>query len=519
MMVPRCAGRKLAWLWAAAALAMPLAFATSCMVGPNYRTPKADVAEGWLPAPVAAPKPLNAVDAQWWRAFGDPVLDDLVETAFQNNLSLQIAGVRVLQARAQLNSAIGNLFPQQQGLSGAIVYGQVNKPVTVSRADDSVLFAASWEIDVWGKIRRGIESDQAAYLGTIASYDDALVTTIADVASTYVKLRTAEERIRVAARNVETQRESLRVATVQYGYGEKSELDVRQAEALLAQTEAQVPVLQNSARQAKDGLAVLLGETPAAVEKRLSRPGQIPGAPAEAAAGIPRDLLRRRPDVRAAGLAAASQSALIGVAVANMYPSFTLSGAFGFSSNNLGQSSLADMFTWPARVVQAGASFFFPILNYGRLVNQVRVQDAGFQAAVLNYQNVVLNAQREVEDGLSAFSTSRAAMERLARASSAATRATQLSLLQYKAGETPYTTVITSEQSQLAIEDSLATTRGNVALGLIAVYRALGGGWELRGERDVVSDEVKAEMARRTSWGDLLEISRHIPKESPVEDP
>ena len=179
-------------------------------------------------------------------------------------------------------------------------------------------------------------------------------------------------------------------------------------------------------------------------------PGPIPVAPAEAAVGIPKDLLRRRPDVRTAGLTAASQSALIGVAVAQMYPSFSLAGAFGFASDQRSaRLTLADMFTWQSRVAQAGASFFFPIFNYGRLVNQVRVQDAQFQEAVLNYQNTVLKAQQEVEDGLSAFYTSQEALTSLDAAATAAVRSTQLSLLQYKAGETDYTTVLTSEQSQL----------------------------------------------------------------------
>jgi NodT family efflux transporter outer membrane factor (OMF) lipoprotein len=489
------------------------------MVGPNYTTPPSDTAPKWLPSPGVTEQPLNAVDAYWWKLFQDPVLDSLVGSAYRNNLSLQIAGARVLQARAQLNQSIGNLFPQQQGVSGAVTYERSGAPVTVNRWDDNLLFAATWEIDVWGKIRRGIEADRAAYLGTVASYDDALVTVIADVASTYVNIRTAEERLRVAARNVETQKESLRVASVQFKYGETSELDVRQAETLLAQTQAAIPGLQNTLRQAKNGLAVLLGITPYAVDERLGPEGAIPVAPAEAAVGIPKDLLRRRPDVRAAGLAAASQSALIGVAVGNMYPSFSLAGAFGVSSSTLGPSSLADMFTWQNRAAQLGASFFFPIFNYGRLVNQVRVQDAVFQQAVLNYQNTVLSAQQDVENGLSAFSTSREALATLQTAAEAARRATELSLLQYKAGEVQYTTVLTSEQSQLSIEDSVATTKGSVCLGLVSVYRALGGGWEIREQDDVVSEEVKAEMARRTNWGRILETAQHMPKVSPEEAP
>jgi NodT family efflux transporter outer membrane factor (OMF) lipoprotein len=489
------------------------------MVGPNYKTPQSSVAPAYLPAPGVAEGPLNAADAYWWKIFQDPVLDGLVESAYQNNLTLQLAGARVLQARAQLNQSIGNLFPQQQGISGAVTYDRSGVPVTVNRYDDNLLFSATWEIDVWGKIRRSIEADRAAYLNTVASYDDVLVTVISDVASSYVNIRTAEERLRVAARNVEIQKESLRVASVQFKYGETSELDVRQAETLLAQTQAQIPALQNTMRQAENGLAVLLGITPYEVSARLGGEGAIPSAPAEAAIGIPKDLLRRRPDVRAAGLAAASQSALIGVAVANMYPSFSLAGAFGVSSTTLGLSSLADMFKWQNRVAQWGASFFFPIFNYGRLVNQVRVQDAVFQQAVLNYQNTVLVAQQEVEDGLSAFATSRDALASLETAAGAAARSTQLSILQYKAGEVDYTTVVTSEQSQLSIEDSVASTKGNLALGLIAVYRALGGGWEIREGGDVISEEVKAEMARRTNWGRMLETAQHMPKTSPEEEP
>ena len=502
---------------AAAALSLSVVLTAGCLVGPNYSTPKSDVAPQYLPSSVVAPQPLNAADAYWWRVFNDPVLDGLVEAAYENNLTLQLAGVRVLQARAQLNKSIGNLFPQSQAMTGGITWNQVNTPTTVNRGDDNLLFAATWEIDVWGKIRRGIESDRAAYLGTVASYDDVLVTVISDVASSYVNIRTAEERLKVAARNVDTQKESLRVASVQFKYGETSELDVRQASTLLAQTQAQIPNLRNTLRQAKDGLAVLLGETPDAIDRRLNGEGAIPVAPAEAAVGIPKDLLRRRPDVRSAGLAAASQSALIGVAVAQMYPAFSLAGAFGFASTSLGPSSLADMFSWQNRVAQAGASFVFPIFNYGRLVNQVRVQDAVFQEAVLNYQNTVLKAQQEVEDGLSAFATSKEALDALNTAATAAERSTVLSMMQYKAGETDYTTVLSTEQSQLTIEDSVASTRGSVALGLISVYRALGGGWELRGDRDVVSDEVKAEMERRTNWGRLLETAQHMPKESPVE--
>ena len=384
---------------------------------------------------------------------------------------------------------------------------------------DQVLFSSSWEIDFWGKYRRGIESDRATFLGTVASYDDALVTLIADVATSYVNLRTAEERIRVATRNAETQRESQRVAEAKFKGGESSELDMQQAITLLGQTQAQIPRLQNTVNQTKSGLAVLLGTTPDDVDRYLAGSKRIPVATSAVAAGIPRDLLRRRPDVRAAGLNAAAQSALIGVSKANMYPALSLAGAFGFSSNNEGGNSLADIFMWQGKAAQAGASLVWPVFNYGRLINQVRVQDAAFQQAVLNYQNTVLTAQQEVESGLSAFYTEMQALGNLSTAATAARRSTELSLNQYKSGEADYTTMLSTEQAQLSVEDSVATSQGNVALGLISIYRALGGGWEMRAGRDVISDEVKAEMGRRTNWGKMLKPEQHLPKVSPVEEP
>ncbi|MGB7747113.1 MAG: efflux transporter outer membrane subunit [Verrucomicrobiia bacterium] len=497
-------------------------FAVSCKVGPNYVTPKASVAGQWLENSTITNRPFSAAEDYWWRNFEDPVLDQLVETAFRNNPSLQAAGVSILGARAQLNKSIGNIFPQQQGISGQVNYSRPNPQNPAIAADvvsDQILFAATWEIDFWGKYRRGIESDRALFLGSIAAYDDALVTLIADVASSYVNIRTLEEQLSVAAKNVGTQKESLRIARAQFQAGETSELDVQQATAQLAQTEAQIPQLEQTLAQTKNGLAVLLGETPDETDRHLTNgPSLIPTAPAEVAVGIPKDLLRRRPDVRAAGLAAASQSALIGVAKANMYPAFSLSGSFGGVGNNAGNNSLADMFNWQSRAVNAGAGLVFPVFNYGRLINQVRVQDAQFQQAVLNYQNTVLQAQQEVENGLAAFAGQQRVVTQLADADTAARRSTDLAIIQYKSGQTDYTTVLSAEQAQLTVEDALASARGGVVQGIISVYRALGGGWQIREGHDVVSDEVKAEMARRTDWGRMLEPSHHLLQTPPPEN-
>ncbi len=490
-----------------------------CKVGPDYTTPSAKVASQWSEQLGVINQALMATDGSWWRYLNDPVLDQLVEAARRNNLSLQVAGVRILEARAQLNKSIGNLFPQQQGLSAGINYARLNDGLVskLPGADpnylsDEVLFAATWEIDFWGKYRRGIESDRAAYLGSLASYEDSLVTITADVAANYVNMRTFEERLHVAQHNLDVQRESLRIARAQFNAGETSERDVQQATTQLAQTEAQIPLLEEAQVQTRDALAVLLGETTGEIQQSLSTPRGIPVPPTSVAVGIPRDLLRRRPDIRAAGFAAASKSALIGVARANMYPSFSLAGEFGFNANNQANNSLADMFTWQGRALNAASGFFFPIFNYGRLLNQVRVQDAQFQEAILNYQNAVLKAQQEVEDGLVAFSNQQRAVSLLTQAAQAARRSTQLALIQYRDGQTDYTTVLTAEQAQLTVEDALASAQGNVVIGLVTLYRALGGGWAMDTGQDVISDAVKAEMARRTDWGKLLEPAQHLPE-------
>ena len=497
----------------------------SCKVGPNYTTPPAKTAAQWSePASLtnhAVTASAEDPEGAWWRYFHDPVLDELVAAARSNNLSLQEAGVRILEARARLNQSIGNLFPQDQGIKGGVNYERLHDGMASSipginpdYINDYALFAATWEIDFWGKYRRGIESDRASFYGTMAAYEDSLVTVTADVAASYVNIRTFEERLRSARRNVELQRESLRIARAQFNAGETSERDVQQATAQLGQTEAAIPLLVEARAQACNGLAVLLGETVPETQQRLQRTGNIPQGPTAIEMGIPHDLLRRRPDVRAAGYAAASKCALIGVARANMYPSFSLAGEFGFSGNNEGANSLVDMFTWQGRAAKAGANFFFPIFNYGRLENQVRVQDAQFQQAILNYQNTVLKAQQEVEDGLVAFREQQKAVDSYTEAAQAARRSTQLAMTEYKGGQTDYTTVLTAEQAQLVIEDDLATARGNVVLGLVSLYRALGGGWAVETGDDVVSQDVKTAMARRTNWGKLLEPARHLPPDT-----
>ncbi len=523
-----------------AALAAALIL-SGCMVGPNFRLPTPQVDRKWVQKQAVSEHPYGSTEKYWWRTFHDPVLNRLVETAYVRNLSLQIAGVRILQARAALNATIGNLFPQQQGAAGGINYYRLgnasragptlgegpvanvvsqllndrNFQVGPNIATDRLLFSSAWEIDFWGKFRREIQSQEAGWLASVAAYDDALVTLVGDVANAYVNLRTLQNRLAILNQSIAAQEHSLEIAETRYNAGETSELDPLQAKTELSKTKAEAPELENGVVQATNALAVLLGMTPAEIGHYLGGTERIPMAPARIAAGIPRDLLRRRPDVRLAGLQAAAQSPKIGVAVANMLPSFSLSGAFGSSGSNIASSSLGDLFTWQSKVVTAGGSFVVPILNYGRLTNYVRIEDASFQESILNYQNTVLKAQAEVENGLSAFSSGRRATGLLDEAAGTAKRSADLAVVRYEQGQNDYTVVLTAQQQQLAIDNAAVTSQGSTILALISVYRALGGGWQIREGGDVISSSVKEEMARRTNWGKMLEPGWHLPDVAP----
>ena len=502
------------------------------MVGPNYKEPRSDVEKQWVERKATSGKPYGTPEIFWWKSFDDPTLVKLVEIAYENNPNLQSTGVKILQERALLNRSIGNLLPQQQGVSGGYNFNYIPRTgnVTQNGALNALLgssggsssssssyftsgqyfFSSAWEIDFWGKYRRQIESDKDSYLASVVAYDDALVSLIGDVAQNYVNVRMYQQQIIITEQNVALQKESLRIATARYQGGQTSLLDVTQAQTELAQTEAQVPELENSLRQSKNALALLLGMSPSQIDPLLG-PGKIPAVPSSLAVGIPHDLLRRRPDVRKAGLDAASKSARIGVEITNLLPAFSLSGMFGTTGSDFGSQQLINMFNWQNAIVNAASGFTMPVFNYGRLVNQVRVADAMFQEAILNYQNTVLSAQKEVENGLSSYKHGREGMLYLAEAVKAARQSTKLAMVRYKEGQADYTTVLTAEQQQLSVENSYVSAEGSTVLGMVATYRALGGGWQLRIGRDVISDDVKKQMADRTNWGRMLATKNHLP--------
>jgi NodT family efflux transporter outer membrane factor (OMF) lipoprotein len=494
--------------------ALPALALAGCMVGPNFTAPKTDVASHYQNAANLQTGPVD--DAIWWQNFHDPTLNNLIQTGYENNLSLQVAGARVLQARAQLAAAVGELYPQQQGAFGSYSYErQSNASPTNIGGTATFLnvaqlgFTANWELDFWGKFRRAIQADDANFLGSIDAYNAALVTLTADIATSYIDIRTLQAQIQVAQANIVVQTESLRIANAQFHAGQTSLLDVEQAQTQLGTTEATLPTLRAQLGVQEDALAVLLGTTPDKVAPLLANNGAIPQASSGVVVGIPKDLLRQRPDVKQAELAAASQSALIGVAKAQLFPALSLSGTFGWESSTSGGASLGDLFAWSSRAITLGPSVQIPLFNYGQLTNQVRAQDAAFEQSILNYQNTVLQAQQQVQDAITNYVQAQNTVTALTAAVQSAVQATNLAMIRYVDGATDYTTVLTVEQAQLEVQSSLAIAQGNVPQALVALYTGLGGGWQIAEGHDFLPDSIKADMARRTNWGGLLAPANH----------
>jgi NodT family efflux transporter outer membrane factor (OMF) lipoprotein len=468
-------------------------------VGPNYCKPPAPVAAEWIQARDADVQKRHLKD--WWTVFKDETLNSLILTAYEQNLNLRVLGTRVLQARAQQGISEGNLFAQTQELRGTYLTGTANAHRTWLNVTNLNL---SWEIDLWGRIRRNIETANANLDASVENYDDALVTLMADVATNYVQYRITQQRLKIARANVKIQEDILTLVEEQarVGINKVTKLDVNQARTVLEQTRSTIPALEITLGQANDTLCTLLGLPPHDLERELG-PGPdlgvspMPSTPSWVAAGIPADLLRNRPDVRSAERQVAAQSAQIGVAEADLYPTVAINGILGYDSINF--------FGLPANRGFLGfinPNFSWKILNYGRILNNVRYQKARLQELIATYQNRVLTAGREVQIPLRGFLRSREQAEDLARSVNAARAALEIGRDQYRVGTIPFNTVFNLETTQVTQQDQLAIAQGNIALNLINVYRALGGGWELRYERE--------------SCGEAPQLAGEVPAEKPA---
>jgi NodT family efflux transporter outer membrane factor (OMF) lipoprotein len=455
-------------------------FHNGCKVGPNYCKPAAPVAEQWIDANDKRVNTGCDDMCTWWKVFSDPSLDALICTAYHQNLTLREAGFRILQARAQLGIATGEMFPQTQNLTASYsriarsnqTAGGLFGPRFFNQWDYG--FNLDWELDFWGRFRRAVASQADILNASVEDYDGALVTLLGDVATNYTQMRTFQQRIAYAEQNVKIQRDTLDIVEARFKASTISELDVDQARSTLNATQAAVSELQIGLRQTTNQLCILMGMPPEDLQKRIGT-APIPTAPPEVVVGIPADLLRRRPDVRAAERRVAAQCEQIGIAETDWYPHVTIDGTLGGSAEKF-----SHLFEPGAFNAHISPGFRWDLLNYFRIQNNVRLQDARFQELIATYQNAVLTANQDVENGLVVFLRGQERTKFQQQSVNDAEAAVNVALLQYKAGSTDFTTVTQVEQIQVLQQDTLAQAKGEIVAGLIQVYRALGGGWQIR---------------------------------------
>jgi NodT family efflux transporter outer membrane factor (OMF) lipoprotein len=485
----------------AIALTGLLSLLNACAVGPDYTEPEADVQTGWTETESTLVDSKAALDPRWWEtAFADPVLNELTSNALQQNLTLRSAGLRVLQSQQQLAIAIGNQYPQQQQIGALAERQQENS----SRFNDyNVGFNLAWELDFWGRFSRQVESASAELDASVANYDDAMVSLVAQAAQSYLLLRTFQDRLEIARNNIKLQKESLRIAQAKLDAGDVSELDVDQATSLLHNTIASVPALEISLQQTKNALALLLGESPQEFNQLAGTTGAIPTTTPAITLGMPQDLIRQRPDVRAAERQLAAQSAQIGFAVTELYPHFSIGGSIGTSAMDSDDLFSNDGETW-----SFFGGFQWNVLNYGRLKSNVRLQDAVFQQLLVDYRFTVLQAQVDVENAIVAYLKSYEQVKAYRVAATASQKAVDIATAQYQDGLVDFNTVIGTLNALASQQDVLASTRGAVATNLVQVYKALGGGWQIRNNRDPVDllpAATKEVMKQRTeAWEGVL---------------
>ena len=451
-------------------------------VGPNYFVrPRLRSRPSGSTRPIIACNRHKKIcrDGGW--SFNDPQLDLLIETAYQQNLTLREAGFRVLQARAQLGYARGNLFPQTQTMTGdafreSLSRNAANRGFVGTRFFNQYDygFNLAWEIDFWGRLRRAIESANETLNVSVKDYDAVLVTLLGDVAANYVQIRILEQQIKFTRANVDLQNKTLVLAEARFNAGGTSDLDVEQARTLLAQTKAQIPFLEISLRQANNQLCILMGMPPEDLKARLGA-GEIPTAPPDVAAGIPADLLRRRPDVRQAERAAAAQSAQIGIAEAEFYPHISLVGTLDFQSQSL--ETLLSPGSFQANI---GPTYQWNILNYGRILNNVQSSRCFVPATGRDVS--ASRADRGCRSGkwigdVPQIAATKSQLQ--TEAVDAAKKAVDLALVQYREGRVDFNRVSVLQQTLVQEQNLLAQARGQIATGLVNVYRALGGGWQI----------------------------------------
>jgi NodT family efflux transporter outer membrane factor (OMF) lipoprotein len=446
------------------------------MLGPNYTPPQPPVPSEWAGvaktsgglASETTPRPAELT--RWWLQFNDPTLTALVEEAQQANLDLKIAEARLRQARASRGVAAGGLWPTVTA-SGS--YQRTQKGDTAQQDNFQAGLDAVWELDLFGGRRRSVEAADATIQAGIENLRDVQVSLTAEVALEYLLLRGNQQQIVIARNNLKAQQHTAEITRRRFGVGFASALDVANADATVATTESQIPVFETTAQQAIYALSVLLARPPAELANRLSEAGSLPGVPAHVPVGLPSDLLRRRPDIRASEAQLHAATARIGVAVADLFPTFSLTGTLNWNS-----SLLRSWWNESSRSFGVGPSVTWPIFQGGAIVSNVRLQEALGDEAFVAYRKTVLAAFQDVENALVAFAKEQEHRRALSDAVAANRKAVDLSLRLYTEGMTDFLNVLTAQRSLYASEDALVQSERTIATDLIALYKALGGGWE-----------------------------------------
>ncbi|QDV71288.1 Cation efflux system protein CusC precursor [Rosistilla carotiformis] len=450
-------------------------------VGPDHVAPTAAVAEHWIdfnnPKLISSQNGVD--DENWWRLFGDPEIEKIVSAAQTNYLPLRIAMLRIQEARLQRAIAVGNLLPQSQEFFAEfqrIQNSDNGNQIGIADLGNTFDlyqfgFNANWELDVWGRLRRQIESEGAKVQGTIEDRRDVKLSLVSDAIAAYIEIRTNQDRLVFAHANIKAQQKTLELAESRFKNGSVSKLDVTQARANLEATRAAIPELERSLRVANNRLCVLLGLSPRDLIAQMGWAG-VPTTPDAILVGMPVDLLRRRPDIRSAERAIASQSALIGVAAADLFPTFSLRGTINWQSFNF-----PDLFESAANAGAIIPGVRWNLLNYGRLMNNVQIQETRLERTIVEYRQAVLKAGSEVEDAMVRFVKAREQIASRERAVAATAESIEIATLQYEEGTVEFDRVNELRKDLVRQQDLLALARGEAALGIIAIYRTLGGGW------------------------------------------
>ena len=462
----------------ALAMFLCLGSVTGCLVGPDYQPPQMQVPAAWSGPTSAQPTPAEVQDlVHWWTTFNDPALTSLEDQAAASNLDLQLAAARIRQARAARGIAVAGLGPTVNASGDGVRSRTAVTTGNRIQGNISNLYQtgldSSWELDIFGGTRRNIEAADADLQAAVEDRRDVLVTLTAEVALNYIDLRSFQQRIKIARQNLKAQEHTAELTHQRFEAGFVGRLDVANADAQVATTASVIPLLESSAQQAIYSLGILLGREPSALLEELAPAAAIPAAPPEVPAGLPAGMLRRRPDIRRAEAEIHSATARIGVATADLFPRFALSGAVGYRSNQF--SSWVD---WINRFWSVGPSASWQVFASGAIRSNIKFQEALQEQSVLAYQQTVLTALQDVENALIASAKEADHLKALAEAVAANRQAVELSTQLYTQGQIDFLNVLDAQRSLFVSEDALVQSTGNVSTNLVALYKALGGGWD-----------------------------------------